>query len=96
MRFFSPLIYVNKIFADLLAICYVHYRNLQNLIRSTVPTERPRSYLKKGKPELQKQVLRLFQFQKNLEKTIYISAANGDRSLSETEHCGKSKKKKNN
>ena len=25
---------------------------------------------------------------------MYISAANGDRSLSETEHCGKSKKKK--
>ena len=39
-------------FADLLAIRYVHYHNLENLIRSTVPTERPRSYLKKGKPEL--------------------------------------------
>ena len=57
MRFSSPLIYVNKIFADLLPIRYVHYRNLENLIRSTVSTERPRSYLKKGEPELQKQVL---------------------------------------
>ena len=57
MRFFSPLIYLNKIFADLLAIRYVHYSNLENLIRSTVPTERPRLYLKKGEPELQKQVL---------------------------------------
>ena len=57
MRFLFPLIYVNKIFAYLLAIRYVHYHNLENLIRSTVPTERPRSYLKKGKPELQKRVL---------------------------------------
>ena len=64
MRFFSPLIYVNKIFADLLAILYVHYRNLENLILSTVPTERPRSYLKKGKPELQKQVLDSSNFKK--------------------------------
>ena len=93
MRFSSPLSYVNKIFADLLAIRCVHYCNLENLIRSTVPTERPRLYLKKGEPELQKQVLRLFQFQRILEKTIYISAANDDRSLSEKEHCGKNKKK---
>ena len=64
MRFFSPLIYVNKIFADLLAIHYVHYRNLHNLIRSTVPTERLRLYLKKGKPELQKQVLDSSNFKK--------------------------------
>ena len=64
MRFFSPLIYVNKIFADLLAIRYVHYRNLENLIRSTVPTEKLRSYLKKGKPELQKQVLDSSKFKK--------------------------------
>ena len=62
MRFSSPLIYVNKIFADLLAIRHVHYRNLENLIRSTVPAERPRSYLKKGEPELQKQVLDSFDF----------------------------------
>ena len=64
MRFFSRLIYVNKIFADLLAIRYVHYRNLENLIRSTVPTERPRSYLIKGKPELQKKVLDSSRFKK--------------------------------
>ena len=54
---FSPSIYLNKIFADLLAIRYVHYHNLENLIQSTVQTARPRSYLKKGEPELQKQIL---------------------------------------
>ena len=64
MRFLFPLIYVNKIIAYLLAMRYVHYHNLENLIRSTVPTERPRSYLKKGKPELQKEVLDSSKFKK--------------------------------